>query len=92
MIEDKFSFGQVKLKVVAEHWGQDVQNFLGNMSVDFITRGWVCEISGYTLEMEEIIREIIKRKEIQNQNLENASPLGLKVELAEKIDQEQLGM
>lgn len=38
--------------------------------------------------MEETIRRIIKRKDIQNQNLENASSWGLKVELAE-INQEE---
>lgn len=36
--KDKFSLGQVKLQVVAEHGDQDVQKFLGNMIVDFITR------------------------------------------------------
>lgn len=77
LIEGKFRFQSVKLNVVAEHWGQDARKFLGNIGVDFITR-WN-ELSGYSYsagysaEMEAIVSGIIKRKAIQNQNLEYAS-------------------
>lgn len=41
--------------------------------------------------MEEIVRGIIKRREIQNQDLENASTQWLKVGLPKNVDKEQLG-
>lgn len=41
--------------------------------------------------MEEIVRGIIKRREIQKQNLENAFTQWLKVELPKNVDKEQLG-
>lgn len=77
VIEDKFSSGHMKLKVVAEHWGQGIQKFLGNTSVDFITTELSSWDTGYSVEVEDIVREVINRKEIQKKNLENASTEGL---------------
>lgn len=86
VIEDKFSSGHMKLKVVAEHWGQDIQKFLGNTGVDFITTELSSRDTDYSVEVEDIVWEVINRKEIQKKNLENASTEGLKVQWAKMVD------
>lgn len=50
----------------------------------------MCETSGYSTELEGIIRVTIKKRRIKKQNFENVLTWGLKVELAKKIDQESL--